>query len=452
MAPPVLAGSKLGRFSDFSRIEPSATQRDSGLVEVRPIKTACFFRKPRPAKETDELADDAIADGADAVPTSAPVAQPDAEDIIDLASDLLRTYGEKSFAVPPYSEEDLEAFFEGWARHLILGTTAPHLLDSDSAMSPTATPESSPAEAPAQPVVPAQPEPRDLGGIRRAFRKRREREQTYVQDTLSSFREASWSFVSSMRRVLSAEQGQDRKISHRVWRLESAVQGGDAETIKLEAQEMLSHLTEFLSQRGEQHQAQISEMAARLEGLRDELDSVRAQAAIDPVTQIYNRASFDEQIEREVDLATLFGSRGCLLMADIDHFKWVNDTHGHPTGDRVLRAVADTLSRCFMRKNDFLARYGGEEFAIVLRDVDTPLAEQVAQRGLMGIRNMEVELEGTDEPLRLTVSMGLARLRPGETARSWIERADRALYEAKNAGRDRIVPDLIDMETDAAPS
>ncbi len=69
-------------------------------------------------------------------------------------------------------------------------------------------------------------------------------------------------------------------------------------------------------------------MAARLDALREELDSVRNQAAIDPVTEIFNRASFDEQIEREVDLATLFGKRGCLVMVDIDDFKWVNDTHG----------------------------------------------------------------------------------------------------------------------------
>ncbi|HIF93381.1 MAG TPA: GGDEF domain-containing protein [Myxococcales bacterium] len=70
-------------------------------------------------------------------------------------------------------------------------------------------------------------------------------------------------------------------------------------------------------------------------------------------------AAFDEQIEREVDLATLFGKRGCLLMVDIDHFKWVNDIHGHRCGDEVLKHFAATLSRCFMRRDDFVARYAG---------------------------------------------------------------------------------------------
>ena len=78
-------------------------------------------------------------------------------------------------------------------------------------------------------------------------------------------------------------------------------------------------------------------------------------------------------------------------MLDIDHFKWVNDTHGHPCGDAVLRQVADTLTRCFMRRDDFFARYGGEEFAIVLR-------------------NLEIEFGELEEPIRITVSIGICLL------------------------------------------
>jgi len=204
-------------------------------------------------------------------------------------------------------------------------------------------------------------------------------------------------------------------------------------------------LTEFLAERGARHEEQITEMAGRLESLRDELDNVRKQAAIDPVTSIYNRAAFDEQIEREVDLATLFGKRGCLVMVDIDHFKWVNDTHGHPCGDEVLKQFAATLTRCFMRRDDFVARYGGEEFVIVLRELELPTATDVAERGMNALRNLEVFFGQMEEPIRMTASMGIARLRQGETAASWVERADRALYQAKNAGRDRIEVDPIDL-------
>jgi diguanylate cyclase (GGDEF)-like protein len=133
-------------------------------------------------------------------------------------------------------------------------------------------------------------------------------------------------------------------------------------------------------------------------------------------------------------------------MLDIDHFKWVNDTHGHPCGDQVLRETAETLVRCFKRKDDFVARYGGEEFAVVLRDLDLKTARTVAERGMGAIRILEIHRDGLPEPLRITVSMGIARLRPGETAAAWIERADRALYQAKNGGRDRIEVDPIDLE------
>jgi diguanylate cyclase len=282
--------------------------------------------------------------------------------------------------------------------------------------------------------------------LRLAFREQRKQEQGYVARTLGEFREATWAFVRGLRRSLTAEQASDRRIGHRMRRLESAVQSGDAARIRGEAQETVSLLAEFLAERGSRQDGQIMEMAARLESLRDELDSVRAQASTDGLTGLYNRSAFDEQIEREVDLATLFGRLGCLIMIDIDHFKWVNDTHGHRCGDEVLRQFASTLSRCFMRREDFLARYGGEEFVVVLRDIQTSTAVGLAERAMNAIRNLEIEFEGLEEPIRVTASMGLARLRVGEAASAWLERADRALYQAKNLGRDRIEVDPIDLD------
>ncbi|MAG31214.1 MAG: hypothetical protein CL908_10050 [Deltaproteobacteria bacterium] len=359
-----------------------------------------------------------------------------AEDLIgadrafDFIAEMLRTFGEQAFDVGPKPAEEIAAFFEAWARHLLLGIAAP------SHDRPTPDNDS---ERGAK---------RDLPGLRRAFSDHRTSEAEYVTSSLGEFREATWAFISGLRRSLTAEQSADRSISHRMRRLEGAVRGGEPDKIKTEAQETVRLLAEFLSDRGDRQQAQIAQMAARLEGLRDELQNVRKQAAIDSLTKIYNRAAFDEQIEREIDLATLFGRRGCLIMTDIDHFKWVNDNHGHPCGDAVLRAVADTLSRCFMRRDDFLARYGGEEFVIVLRDIDISTATSIAERGMMAIRNLEVQYDGLEEPLRITASMGIARLHQGEMSSSWIERADRALYRAKDGGRDRIEVDPLDLEED----
>ncbi|MEE8164035.1 MAG: GGDEF domain-containing protein [Myxococcota bacterium] len=369
-----------------------------------------FFRKRKQvdAAEIEKKQDEPDASSKE---PETPIA---ADRVVDFLADMLRIYGEEAFAVGLLSAEEIQQQFETWARHLLIGVPPPSREKPD-------------------PNKPAEPDAkRDLPGLRQAFRKHRKSEQVYVIGALGDYRDATWSYISGLRRSLSAEQTSNRQLGHRMRRLESAVRKGEPTAIKNEARETTSLLTEFLAERGEQHRAQITEMAARLEGLREELDSVRAKAAIDPLTQLYTRGAFDEQIEREVDLASFFGRRGCLVMLDIDHFKWVNDNHGHPAGDEVLRQIAATMSRCFMRRDDFLARYGGEEFVVVLRDIETPVASELAERGMMAIRNLEVEITGVEQPLRVTVSMGIARLRLGETAASWIERTDRALLARGN--------------------
>lgn len=385
-----------------------------------------FGRRKATGAGDAEVASSGAAGGSGGSPGSDGPPIP-ADRAVDLIAEMLRILGEHAFDVGRLSAAEIRALFDAWSRHLLLGLPAP---GHDPGLSRTGQPA----------------QRRDLPGLRRALEDHRIAEASYVKTSLGQFREATWAFINGLRRSLSAEQASDRRISHRMRRLETAVRGGDPTEIKSEARETVTLLTEFLAERGQRHQEQISAMAERLERLRAELDDVRAQAAIDPVTQIYNRAAFDEQIEREVDLATLFGKRGCLIMVDIDHFKWVNDKFGHPAGDQVLRSTARTLAHCFKRKEDFVARYGGEEFAVVLRDLPIATARTVAERGMGAIRLLEVAREGLQEPIRITASMGIARLRPGETALAWVERADRALYQAKHAGRDRIELDPIDLE------
>lgn len=384
-----------------------------------------IFGKWKKAVDDARVADDAGSEelaGATARPELEPIP---ADRAVAFVAEMLRIWGDHAFDVGARRAAEVAQRFEAWAHHLQLGSPAPGRENAPATRGPIR---------------------RDLPGLRRELCEHRAAEVDYVTTALTQFRDATWAVISGLRRSLSAEQSADRRISHRMRRLEGAVRSGDPAQIKAEAQDTVAMLTEFLSERGQRHQEQITAMASRLESLRAELDSVRAQAAIDPLTQIYNRGSFDEQIEREVDLASLFGKRGCLILVDIDHFKWVNDTHGHPAGDQVLRETALTLNRCFKRKDDFVARYGGEEFVVVLRDIDIATAHTVAERGMNTIRGLDIHREGLPEPLRITVSMGIARLRPGETAASWIERADRALYQAKDGGRDRVALDPIDLE------
>lgn len=159
---------------------------------------------------------------------------------------------------------------------------------------------------------------------------------------------------------------------------------------------------------------------------------LQMMAVTDKLTGIPNRHAFEEVGKRYFERAKREAKPLALLMIDIDHFKRINDTFGHPAGDEVLRQVAQTLQRQ-VRASDFAARYGGEEFVVLLPNCDLPHAQKKAER----IRKAVVGL-GLEQG-RVTVSVGVALAAPDqETLEETIERADAALYEAKQAGRNRV--------------
>ena len=161
------------------------------------------------------------------------------------------------------------------------------------------------------------------------------------------------------------------------------------------------------------------------------------EVIIDPLTGVYNRRYFSEQFEREFAFA--LRTDGCLslLVIDLDHFKAVNDTHGHAIGDRVLAVVASILSES-MRASDIVVRYGGEEFVILARATSPEVAARLGERVLNAVRAMKVSCPGNCT-LSLTASVGVASRQPGDTRETLFNRADAALYEAKRAGRDRVI-------------
>ena len=158
----------------------------------------------------------------------------------------------------------------------------------------------------------------------------------------------------------------------------------------------------------------------------------------DPLTGLANRRHFRTMLEREVDRMARSGEAALLLMLDIDHFKKINDTHGHIAGDIVLQSVARTLLGC-VRPMDTLARYGGEEFAIVLPSCQATYGRAIAER----IREaIETTMIRVSPALALNVSVSIGGAYALQWIRSttqlWIERADNQLYQAKSAGRNRI--------------
>ncbi|WP_321491226.1 GGDEF domain-containing protein [uncultured Hyphomonas sp.] len=172
--------------------------------------------------------------------------------------------------------------------------------------------------------------------------------------------------------------------------------------------------------------------------LNKELEEVQTQCMRDPLTAIANRRAFDERLEREVRAAAETGEKLCLALADIDHFKSVNDTYGHQVGDAVLQQFAAVVTQN-IKGQDMVARYGGEEFAVILPETDLFSAYNLLVKIKYNFKSSETPIEGTLKTIKdVTASFGLVRYEPGMTPRDMIEQADHFLYEAKNAGRDRV--------------
>jgi len=166
-------------------------------------------------------------------------------------------------------------------------------------------------------------------------------------------------------------------------------------------------------------------------------EEVRGRAVRDALTGLPNRRALDEFLEREVARSRRHGRPLSVALLDVDRFKAVNDAHGHPCGDAVLRAVAERLAP-LVRAEDLCARYGGEEFALVLVEADHAAAVAVAERARAAVGGHAVRFEGVE--LALTVSAGVATTRgdPAATPRGLLHAADGRLYAAKRAGRNRV--------------
>ena len=167
------------------------------------------------------------------------------------------------------------------------------------------------------------------------------------------------------------------------------------------------------------------------------IDGLCELSSRDPLTGLANRRHFELMLASEVDRVARAGEPALVLMIDIDHFKKVNDAHGHPAGDEVLRAVASALHEC-IRPMDTVARFGGEEFAMILPNCGPSFAQAVAERIRLRVRAMTIAI-GPGVDVRVTVSIGGA-FAPQWVRSSpllWVERADQQLYRAKSEGRNR---------------
>ena len=219
------------------------------------------------------------------------------------------------------------------------------------------------------------------------------------------------------------------------------------ETITTE--EIRSSLSLVLQGNGRMQQ-HIADMDSKLQtskshlvGLRDDLAELQKLILVDPLTGIGNRRLFDETINRANGSRTI-ATPIYLFLLDLDRFKNINDTHGHGTGDDVLRFVGNSLKK--LAEGATIARYGGDEFAIFMA-IEPDQAKQLAEDICQFFSTNDLMVRRTDEPLgKLTISLGAAVLRVDDSSDSWFERADKLLYSAKTGGRNRVMVERKRME------
>ncbi len=226
--------------------------------------------------------------------------------------------------------------------------------------------------------------------------------------------------------------------------------GSDAGAVQRSVQELTNVAREMSAQSAEMNSI-LSDSAEQIEYLKGALDQVRLESQKDSLTGLANRKCFDRTLFDEMEEAAATGCPLSLCMIDVDHFKQFNDSHGHRAGDAALRIVA-SLFKYNVRNQDLVARYGGEEFALILPNAALETASQIAERIGTALAKKEIVRRANGEKLGcITVSTGVALLRKDDTLESFIERADRALYEAKRTGRNKVETEapLITIESRA---
>lgn len=186
-------------------------------------------------------------------------------------------------------------------------------------------------------------------------------------------------------------------------------------------------------------EGQLGAAVKEIETLRQSLDHARKEAMSDPLTGVVNRKYLDIRLAEQTELSAASGQSLSLILLDIDNFKDFNDTYGHQVGDQVLRAVVRAVSDS-IRGGDILARYGGEEFCVILPDTPLNGGAAVAEniRRTIASKTLKGNSDGRDYGT-ITASFGVTDYKPGEAADALIERADAALYTAKNRGRNQIM-------------
>lgn len=197
--------------------------------------------------------------------------------------------------------------------------------------------------------------------------------------------------------------------------------------------------TQKMATQNELLHERLENSSKEIQSLHEHLEDVRAEALTDGLTNIPNRKAFDMNLRQEAMNAMETGEDLCLLLCDIDHFKKFNDSFGHHTGDQVLKLAGMILTQN-VKGRDTAARYGGEEFAIILPNTKLGAAKVLANKVREAVASKRIRKKSTGEDFgAITMSIGVAKFRGGESLSELIQRSDKGLYQAKDSGRNCVV-------------
>ncbi|MFN3196927.1 MAG: diguanylate cyclase [Bradymonadia bacterium] len=372
--------------------EAAGTSGTPADTHEQPPKTA-----PPPAATTDAR----LLDGA-----------------LDTLAAVVRALGRTAFDLDTRGRDEIADDCESWAGHVL---NAGPLPGGESAPSPGR---------------------RHWSGLRDFVTDHRQAERKFVEGRAKALKDVIHGVVQGLRGLVGDDQQLTSQLEQGFSTLETAVTSGDLNQLGEALPGVLQNMRGALAEHQVRRQKEMSAMHARLQALSEDLAASQARAVQDPLTGLANRGGFDDRIASLLPMSQVSERPLTLFMVDLDHFKRINDTYGHPGGDEVLRQAGKALIRAFPRRDDFVARYGGEEFAILASDADPVSAERMAIRLLNAIRRMDVPFEGQLIPV--TCSVGYATLKHDETVEAFMKRADQALYRAKKAGRDRSISAELD--------
>lgn len=264
--------------------------------------------------------------------------------------------------------------------------------------------------------------------FKRARLHRLERENEYME-LIEVLRDG----VSKLAGQSSLFNNQLTSSSERFNRL---VEIDDIRVIKQQITREVSTLRKAVEEKQKQDEENLSLLTRRVEMLQAKLNRVKDEAATDSLTRVANRGMFDRTLGRWIEEHSEHSGTFAVALVDIDDFKNINDTFGHPVGDRVLMGAAQLISTS-IRPADFVARYGGEEFALLLSGMKLAAAEPRMCQLLQTVAGHRYEFESGI--LQFTMSCGMTEFSSGDTMDTLIQRADDALYEAKRKGKNRVI-------------